>query len=160
MSRSGGGRPLRLPVLLEILVHGLHYDALRRTPLLESDNLECSPCLRWNAHENALAAIGMAVLRCRLGRRRSIVHRGLGGLQSIPPLGHIADPWLVSCSTHSPDRLGAVSDCRKVAATAEADHATTGLNPHTSGSAQTRFRPRMKYQIAAAITMTTRMIHQ
>ncbi len=57
-----GGRPLRLPLLLEILVHGLHYDALRRAPLLESDNLECSPCLRWNAHENALAAIGMAVL--------------------------------------------------------------------------------------------------
>ena len=110
MSRSGGGRYLRLPLLPEVVVHGLYHDALRRTPLVVSDNLERPPCLRRNAHENALVAFSMAILRCRLGRRSSIMHRGLGGLQSILPSGHAAGPWLVSCSTHSTDRLGAVSD--------------------------------------------------
>ena len=45
MSRSGGGGHLRLPLLLGVVVHGLYHDALRRTPLVVSDNLERPPCL-------------------------------------------------------------------------------------------------------------------
>ncbi len=60
---SGQGR---LALLLKVVVDGHRYDNLERLGVVERNRVERFPCLGRDAHQNALAFIGLARRLCGL----------------------------------------------------------------------------------------------